>query len=99
MSDGFRVDLDELVAHAGAVDGHAARVQEAAGAAQPLGLDAYGIVGRPFAETATRTAEVCSLAVASLAALVADFGDRLRSGVSAYRDADDRAAASFGGIR
>jgi len=99
MTDGFRVDLDELAAHAGTVDGYAARMGEIAGAAQPLGLHAYGIVGQSFAETAARTAEICSVAVASLATLIQDFGDRLRSTAAAYQAVDDRAAASFEGIR
>lgn len=99
MTDGFRVDVDELAAHAGTVDGHAARMGEIAGAAQPLGRHAYGIVGQPFAQTAARTAQICSAAVASLAALVQDFGDRLRSSAAAYQAVDERAAASFEGIR
>lgn len=96
---GFRVDPDRLRTHATQVDGHAARVTEIATAAQPLGLQAYGLVGQAFAGTARQTAQACSAGVASLAALVQDFGDRLRRVAEEYRATDEAAAASFRGIR
>lgn len=96
---GFCVDPDRLHAHAARVDGHAARVTEIATAAQPLGLHAYGLVGQAFAGTVQQTAQACSAGVASLAALVQDFGDRLRRVAEEYRAADEAAAAGFRGIR
>lgn len=99
MSDGFTVDPDELARHAREVDGFAAQVAGAAGGARPLGREAYGLVGQPFATAAARTAETCSAGVASLALLVQGFGDRLRSVADSYRAADEAVAATFAGIR
>ena len=98
MSPGFSVDLDELAAHAGYVDDVAARAAGVADVAQPLERGAYGVVGQPFAIPAGHTAQACSAGIASLAALVRDFGDRLRSSADAYRAADEAIAGTFTGI-
>ena len=98
MSPGFSVDLDELGAHAAYVDDVAARTAGVADVAQPLGRGAYGVVGQPFAIAAGHTAQACSAGIASLAALVRDFGDRLRSSAEGYRAADEAIAGTFTGI-
>ncbi|MGQ0576906.1 MAG: type VII secretion target [Pseudonocardia sp.] len=95
---GFAVDPDLLNAHAGQVEGFAQLVGAAADAAQPLGLDAYGRIGRLFASTATQTAQTCSAAVASLSRLAHDLDDRLRASAAEYRAVDDQVATELGRI-
>ncbi len=95
MTGGFHVEPGRLDGHAGQLDAHAARMRQVVDAAQPLGLDAYGIVGQAFAATAARAAGTCSAAVADLSELAQDFGARLRGCSVDYRAVDELVAASF----
>jgi len=92
---GFAVDLDELHVHTRYVDGLAARMAEVSGAAQPLGLHAYGLVGQAFARTTARTAAAGSATVDDMAQVSALFGERLLATAQAYRRVDEDAAAGF----
>ena len=96
---GFGVHSDMLTAHAGAVERLTDRMRAAADAGQPLGLDAYGIVGQVFAVAAVGATRECSAAVGELADLSGAFGAGVLACRDGYRQADDGLAAGFAGMR
>ena len=97
--DGFRVDDGALSRHAADVDALTARLRTAAGAGTPLGLDAYGVIGRVFAAAAVDAAATASTSVAELAAGGQSLGDGVRATIRDYQEAERRVAAPFGGGR
>lgn len=95
MSDGFRVDDAALAAHGRAVDALAERVRAAAAAGRPLDLDAYGLVGRVFAGSATEAAAAGSAAVGRLAERVTAAAHGVTATREAYRRVEAGAAERF----
>jgi hypothetical protein len=84
MSDGFTVDPENLSRHAGSVDGYAGHLRKVAAAARPIGLDAYGVVGRAFAGSAVDAATRGSGALGELAIAAAAYRADLQACLSDY---------------
>ena len=99
MNDGFRVDGVALAAHITEVELLAADAQRAAGTAQPLQHDAYGLVGRGFALIADGASRNAAEGVADLAGAVRRQCDGLRGAADAYVVTDRAIAAGFGELR
>jgi hypothetical protein len=99
VTDGFQVDGAALHAHAGQVDGLAARMRTVAAAARPLDLAAYGLVGQVFARAASAAAQAGSAVVGDLAEQAAAIADGVRATCAAYRDVEHQNVAGFGGGR
>jgi hypothetical protein len=95
VSDGFTVDPESLSGHAGTVDGYAGHLRTVAAAARPIGLDAYGVVGRTFAGSAVDAAARGSGALAELAAAAAAYRGDLQACLSAYLLVDREVADAF----
>jgi hypothetical protein len=96
VSGGFR--FDGIEAHIAEVDAHAARLTEVVAAAQPLGIDAYGIVGRAFAGAATEAADLAAASVRRLGGSASAVADGLRHNRDEYLAAERAAAEAFTGI-
>jgi hypothetical protein len=96
VSDGFRLDGGMLDDHVARVDALSARMQAVAGAGQPLGLDAYGLLGRVFALAAADAAQAGSEVVGGLAAQSAALGASVRAARDEYLRAEDATARAFG---
>ncbi|MCX6465485.1 MAG: hypothetical protein NTW05_18100 [Pseudonocardiales bacterium] len=96
MSGGFR--FDGIDAHIAEVDAQAARLTDVVAAAQPLDLDAYGIVGRLFAGAAAEAAGIAAGSVRRLGGSAAAVGEGLRRTRDGYLAAERAAAEAFTGI-
>ena len=97
MSTGFRVDpdvLDGLAARTGVVGG---RLRAAAGAAPPLHLAAYGLLGRIFAVAAMAASEAGAATVVDLADRADTHAGQLRAAATEYRRVERQVAAGWGG--
>lgn len=98
---GFEVEPGALAGHRSRVSAIAAEIQQAAAAGQattPVGSDAFGIIGQPFA---LMVQDTVSTAVHNLQA-VAETADQLASSVGqagqAYELADADSADGFDAI-
>ncbi len=95
---GFLVDEQAVQAHRVAVGERAARLDGAAAAAtHPLPPNAYGVICGFFAAVVGDVTASCRDSVSVLAAATADHGARLGECLTAYRAAEDDAAAGFAG--
>ena len=94
--DRIRLDDAVLSRHAQDLDALAARLRTAAAAGTPLGLEAYGVIGRVFAAAAVDATATTSRSVAGLAEGAQAIGDGVRATVRAYQEAERRIAAPFG---
>jgi hypothetical protein len=93
--DGFHIDDTALMWHAGSVNGLASRVRTAAGAAQPLRRDAYGLVGQYFAESVDESARTAAQAVADVAEALQRHGEGVEVTRVNYGVADHTLAELF----
>jgi hypothetical protein len=99
VNDGFRVDLDELEAHARAVQALAERVRRVVAVGRPLDTAAYGVVGQVFAVAGAGACRSGAAGVARVAERAAGHADGVRAAARAYRASEQRTAAGFGGPR
>ncbi len=77
-----------VAAHATELDALAERARRAAGTAQPLRLDAYGLVGLGFASLADGASRTASRAVAELGETMRRHADGLCADRQAYVTVD-----------
>jgi hypothetical protein len=98
VSDGFTVDPESLSGHAGCVDGYAGHLRTVAAATRPIGIDAYGVVGRAFAGSAVDAATRGRGALAELAIAAAAYRGDLQACLSDYLLVDREVAEAFRAI-
>ena len=96
--DGFTVDPESLSGHAGSVDGYSGHLRTVAAAARPIGLDAYGVVGRAFAGSAVDAATRGCGALGELAIAAAAYRGDLQACLSDYLLVDREVADAFRAI-
>jgi hypothetical protein len=97
VSDGFTVDPEPLSGHAEQVDGYAGHLESVAKAAQPIGIDAYGIVGRTFSGSAIDAATRGAAVVGELSTTAARYSGHLSACLADYLLVDRQVADAFRG--
>jgi hypothetical protein len=95
MSEGFFVDGAAVEKHVAKMAELATDVRTAAGIAQPLRRDAYGLIGQLFAARIDETARAASQAVADIAEVVHRSGEGVQVGYESYRTIDRTIARLF----
>ena len=99
MSEGFRVDGEDLEAHLSRVETLAERTRLAAGTATPLRRDAYGLIGQLFAAMADGASRTASQGVADLAGVLHRHCNGIRDSRAAYVQVDASWAQYWEGLR
>lgn len=95
--DGFAVDPDTLGAHAAVVGGLAAALTATAEAARPMDADAYGLVGRSYAQWAIGAAARADHAIGRMGLTLATYPSALQQSTDGYRQAEEQAVALLRG--
>lgn len=97
MTDGFALPPEQVRAHAGQLDGHAAAVGEAHGAARSiqLGGDAYGKINFFMATAVNSSTTPIAEAIASAQHALTSASTSLRDAVEHQQAIDDQIAADL----
>lgn len=98
MSGGFTVDPDVLTEHAAYARELADALRATSSAARALGIEAYGLIGRPWATAAIAAAARADRAVAGLSETLDTFPDAVRRTADAYRRVEDDIVVALGRI-
>jgi hypothetical protein len=84
VSEGFAVDPMALKTHAEKVTAYAGHMRTAGKAAQPLGTDAYGLIGQVFAGAAVAGAQRTSAVVGRLSDTAGEYSRDLYACLADY---------------